>query len=85
MPNLPRTVSAPVEYVPVLSARFASRIAICVLVTALDAGVIAAYGPTLYQASSGHPSWLVLLASLFVTMLVSLVRVWSLTLRCHVR
>jgi hypothetical protein len=85
MPNLPRTVSAPVEYIPVLSARFAFRIAICVLVTGLDAGVIAAYGPTLYQASSGHPSCLVLLASLFVTMLVSLVRVWSLTLRCHVR
>jgi hypothetical protein len=85
MPNIPRTVSAPVEYVPVLSARFACRIAICMLLTALDAGVIATYGPTLYQVSSGHPSWLVVLVLLFVTMLVSLVRVWSLTLRGHFR
>jgi hypothetical protein len=83
MPNIPRTVSAPVEYVPILSARFACRIAICVLLTALDAGVITAYGPTLYQVSSGHPSWLVVLALLFVTMLISLVHVWSLTLRGH--
>jgi hypothetical protein len=85
MPNVPRTVSAPVEYVPILSARFACRIAICMLLTALDAGVIAAYGPTLYNVSSGHPSWLVVLASLFLTMLASLVRVWSLTLRGHFR
>jgi hypothetical protein len=55
------------------------------LLTALDAGVIATYGPTLYQVSSGHPSWLVVLVLLFVTMLVSLVRVWSLTLRAHFR
>ena len=85
MPEIPRTLSAPVEYVPVSSARFASRIAICLLLTALDAGVIATYGPTLYQVSSGHPFWLVLLALLFVTMLVSLVRVWGLTLRGHFR
>ena len=80
MPNIPRIVSAPVEYIPVLSSRFASRIAICVLLTALDAWVIVAYGPTLYEFSSGHLSWLAALAALLATMLVSLIRVWSVTL-----
>ena len=85
MANMPRTVSEPAECVPVLSVRFVSRIAICLLLTILDAGVIATYGPTLYQVSSSHPSWLVVLALLFGTMLVSLVRVWGLTLRGHFR
>jgi hypothetical protein len=85
MPNLPRVVSAPAEHVPVVSARFASRIAVCTLLTTLDAGVIVDYAPTLYQVSLGHPFWLVCLTSLFVMMLVSLVRVWGLLLRRRFR
>ena len=81
MPNIPRIVSAPVEYIPVLSARFARRVAVCVIVTVLDAAVIATFGPTLYQVSLGHPFWLAGLAILFATMFFTLAHVWIQTLR----
>ena len=81
MPNIPRIVSVPVEYIPVLSARFARRVAVCVLVTVLDAAVIATFGPTLYQVSLGHPFWLAGLAILFATMFYTLAHVWIQTLR----
>ena len=44
MPNIPRIVSAPVEYIPVLSARFARRLAVCAFVTVLDVAVITTFG-----------------------------------------
>jgi hypothetical protein len=81
MPNIPRIVSAPVEYIPVLSVRFARRLAICVLVTVLDVAVVTTFGPRLYQVSSGHPAWLAGLAILFATMFFTLAHVWIQTLR----
>ncbi len=81
MPNIPRIVSAPVDYVPIFSLRFVLRLAPGVLLTSLDAGVIATCGVTLYRVSAGHPLWLVGLTLLFATLLASLIRVWTLTLR----
>jgi hypothetical protein len=62
MSNIPRAVSAPVEYIPVLSTHFARRLAVCVLLTVLDIAVTGTCAPTLYQVSSGHPAWLAGLA-----------------------
>ena len=81
MPEIPRVVSAPVEY----SSIFSSRFAVCLLLTSLDAGVISAFGPALCRVSAGHPSWLAGLAILFTAMLGSLLRVWMLTLRSRSR
>jgi hypothetical protein len=81
MPNTPRIVSAPVEYIPVLSARFARRVAVCVLVTVIDLAVITTSGPTLYQVSIGHPFWQGGLALLFATMFLTVVHAWIHTLR----
>jgi hypothetical protein len=85
MPNIPRAVSAPVEYIPVLSARFARRLAVCAFVTALDVAVITTFGPTLYQVSLGHPFWLAGLTALFATMFFTLVHAWIQTLRGRFR
>jgi hypothetical protein len=81
MPNIPRIVSAPVEYVPVLSTRFARRVAVCVLVTVLDVAVVTTFAPALYQVSIGRPFWLAGLAILFATMFYTLVDAWIQTLR----
>ena len=85
MPNIPRDTSAPVEYSPVLSARFAGRLAVCALVTVLDLAVINTFGPTLYQVSLGHPFWLAGLTMLFATMFFTLVHAWIQTLRGRLR
>jgi hypothetical protein len=85
MPNIPRIVSAPVEYIPVLSARFARRLAVCVLVTVLDVAVVTSFGPTLYQVSIGHPFWLAGLTTLFAAMFFTLVHAWLQTLRGRFR
>jgi hypothetical protein len=85
MPNIPRIISAPVEYVPIFSARFILRLLISFLLTSLDAVVIAAYGVTLYRVSANHPVWQVGLTLLFAMMLGSLAKVWLLTLRSRSR
>jgi hypothetical protein len=85
MPNIPRIVSAPVECIPVLSTRFVRRLAVCALVTVLDAAVIATFGPALYQVSLGHPFWLAGLVILFATMFFTLVHAWIQTLRGRFR
>jgi hypothetical protein len=82
MPNIHRTVSAPV---PILSARFVLRLVVSFLLTSLDAVVIAAYSVTLYRASANHPAWLVGLTLLFAIMLGSLARVCLFTLRSRSR
>ena len=41
MPEIPRLVLAPVEYVPVFSLRLAREAALCLLLTACNVGVIA--------------------------------------------
>ncbi|WP_263359501.1 hypothetical protein [Acidicapsa ligni] len=81
MPYIPRVVSASVEYVPVLPARFARQVALCVLVTLLDAAVAASCGPTLFRVSVGHPVWQAGLTSLFAVMLLTLIHTWVHTLR----
>jgi hypothetical protein len=81
MPNIPRIVSTPVDYVSTFSLRFMLRLGLSVLLTSLDAGVVARYGVTLYRVSVGHPFWLVGVTLLFTIMLASLLRVWVLTLR----
>ena len=80
MPNIPRVVLAPVNYLPAFPARFVLRLVLSLLLTSLDAGVIAAYGVTLYRVSAHHPAWFVGLTLLFAIMLGSLARVWLLTL-----
>ena len=85
MPNIPRIVSAPLESIPVLSARFARRLTVCALVTVLDVAVITTFGPSLYRVSFGHPFWLAGLAILFATMFFTLVHAWIQTLRGRFR
>ncbi len=85
MPSIPRIVSAPVDYVPIFSARFVLWLVVSFLLTSLDAVVMAAYGVTLYRVSANHPAWLVGLTLLFAIMLGSLARVWLLTLRSQSR
>jgi hypothetical protein len=85
MPNIPRSISAPVEYIPVLSTRFVGRVAICVIVTLLDIAVVASFGPALYQVSIGHSIWQVGLAILFAAMFLTLVHAWVQTLRRRFR
>lgn len=85
MPNMPRILSTPVEYVPILSTRFALRFALCLVVTSLNVAVVAIYGGTLYRASSHHPVCLVGVTVLFGALLVSLARVWFVALRRYQR
>ena len=81
MPNIPRVVSQPVDYGPLFSPRFALRFVLCVLLTALDAGVIALFGRTLYSATANHPLGFVGVSFLFGALFTSLIRVWTLTFR----
>lgn len=85
MPEIPRIVLAPVEYAPVVSFRFALRCALCLVLTALNAGVIAFAGTPLYQVTAGHPLQSFGVSILFATLLGSLVRVWIVALRSHKR
>lgn len=85
MPDLCPFASSPTVDVPVLSVRFAVRLVICVLLTSLDAGVIAMFGVMLYRVSADHALWLVGLSLLFIVMFGSLLRVWTLTLRGQCR
>ena len=81
LPNIPRIISEPVDYVPCFLPRFALRFALCVLLTSLDAGVTALFGRTLYRASAHHPLWFAGVSLLFGALLASLIRVWTLTFR----
>ena len=81
MPNIRRVNSEPVDFVRLFSPRFALRVALCVLLTALDAGVIALFGRTLYCAKANHPLWFAGASLLFGALLASLIRVWTLTFR----
>lgn len=85
MPNIHRIVSPPAEYIPVLSARFARRLAVCAFVTVLDVAVTTTFGPPLYQVSIGHPFWLAGLTMLFAAMFFTLVHAWIQTLRGRFR
>ena len=85
MPNIPRLVSAPVDYVPLRSTRFVLRLTLCVLVTAINAAVIADTAAILYRVSAHHPLWLAGVSLLFGSLLLSLLRVWLTALLPTVR
>lgn len=76
MPNLTRLVSTSVDYVPLRTTRFVLRLALCVLVTAMNVAVIAYTAPILYRASAHHPVWSAGVSLLFGSLLLSLLRVW---------
>jgi hypothetical protein len=83
LPNIPRTVSEPVDHVLRFWSGFTLRFVLCVLLTLLDAGVTAQFGRTLYRATAYHPLWFVGVNLLFGAFLASLIRVWTLTFRCQ--
>lgn len=78
MLNIPRFVLAPVEFVPVLSKRFAGRLSRCLLLTVFNFAVIVTCAPSLFEVSAHHPLWLVGVIALFASLLGSLLRVWFL-------
>lgn len=78
MLNIPRFVLAPVEFVPVLSTRFAGRLSGCLLLTVFNVATIVTCAPSLFEVSAHHPLWLVGVTALFATLLGSLLRVWFL-------
>jgi hypothetical protein len=81
MPNIPRIVSTPVDCVSFFTLRFALRLLVCVLLTSLDAAVIALFGGTLYRPTANHLSWFIGVSLIFGALLASLIRVWALMLR----
>ena len=85
MPELPRIVLSPVQFVPVLSLRFALRSVFCLVLSACNAGVIAYAAPGLYRTLAGHPLHVFGVALLFAALLGSLARVWFVVLRSHRR
>jgi hypothetical protein len=85
MPEIPPHRFGSVQYVPVLSFRFALRCTLCLVLTAFNAGVIAFAGTPLYQVTAGHPLQVFGVSILFAALLGSLVRVWIVALRSHNR
>ncbi len=78
MLNIPRFVLAPVEFIPVLSTRFAGRLSVCLFLTVFNVAVIVTCAPSLFEVSGHHPLWLVGVIALFASLLGSLLRVWFL-------
>ncbi len=85
MPEIPRTVLDPVEYVPVLSLRFALKLTFCLFLTAFNVGAIAFAGGSLYHVKAGHPLEVFGVSALFAALLGSLVRVWCVAMRTYPR
>ncbi len=78
MLNIPRFVLAPVEFVPVLSTRFAVRLSGCLLLTVFNVAVIVTCAPSLFEVSAHHPLWFAGVLALVASLLGSLLRVWFL-------
>ena len=85
MPEVPRIVLSPVQFVPVISLRFALRSVFCLVLTAFNVGVIAYAAPALYPTLAGHPLHVLGVGLLFAALLGSLARVWFVVLRSHRR
>ncbi|HEY0308148.1 MAG TPA: hypothetical protein VGB94_08305 [Acidobacteriaceae bacterium] len=81
MPNFRSIASTAAADVSIPSGRFALRVAVSVLLTALNAGVIAVFGGTLYRVTANYPLWFLGVSLLFAALLGSLARVWIVTLR----
>ena len=65
---------------PALVPRNTARVAISILLTALDSWAVIAFGGTLYRVSAHHPIWLTGIILLFVFLFASLARTWYLAL-----
>ena len=85
MPETPRVVLGPVEYVPVFSFRFVQRVVLCLLLTAGNIGVIIFASLPLYGVTAGHLLRSRGVSSLFAALLDSLVRVWLVAFRKPIR
>lgn len=81
MPNFRSIAPTAVAVVSSQRDRFPLRVAVSVLLTAFNAGVIAVSGRTLYLATADHPVWFAGVTALFAALLGSLARVWIVTLR----
>ena len=84
MSDFNRVVLAPVELVPILSFRFVLRCALCLALTALNAGVVEYAGAALYRATDGHPLQMAGVSLFFAALLGSLVRVWIVAFRARI-
>lgn len=69
------------EYVPVFSFRFARHVALCLMLTACNVGVIAFASSRLHGVTAGHPIRSLGVSSLFAALLGSLIRVWLVVFR----
>ena len=78
MLNHLRFVLTSVEFIPVLSTRFAARLSGCLVLTALNFAVAFTCAPCLAQVSAHHPVWFGGVIALFAGLLGSLLRVWFL-------
>ena len=81
MPNSRSITPSTVAAVSIPSARSALRIAVSLVLTTLNLGVVAVFGGTHHRATSNHPVWFLGLSLLFVALFGSLTRVWIVALR----
>jgi hypothetical protein len=83
--NFRSITSTAVAVVPNSRDRFALRVLVSILLTALNVAVTAIFGGTLYLATANRPVWFAGVSLLFAALFVSLVRVWIVTLRFRPR
>jgi hypothetical protein len=85
MPNFRSIAPTAVAAVPSFRDRYALRVLVSVLLTALNVAVTAISSGPLYLATANRPVWFVGVSLLFAALFVSLVRVWIVTLRFRPR
>ena len=81
MSNLRSIASTQPEEVTISVVRIPRRLAICVLLTALNVAVVGHFGGTLYRSTAGDPLQSAGVALLFAALFASLLRVWIVALR----
>ena len=85
MPNSRSIAPTAVAGVPNSRDRYALRVLISILLTALNVAVAAIFGGPLYLATANRPVWFAGVSLLFAALFVSLVRVWIVTRRFRPR
>jgi hypothetical protein len=85
MPNFRSIAPTAVAAVPSSRDRYALRVLVSILLTALNVAVTATFGGPLYLATANRPVWFAGVSLLFAALFVSLVRVWIVTLRFRPR
>ena len=80
MPEFLSIASLSVVAEPALVPRNTARVAISILLTALDSWAVIAFGGTLCRVSAHHPIWLTGIVLVFVSLFASLARTWYLAL-----